>query len=277
MIPPGSIQRGLGQPPLHRPAGQRVQQAALQDHRRRHRPGGRVGRGDAGRARLRGHGLHVPRLAAPRALDRRPGRDQRRQGLPQRRRLDLPALLRHDQGRRLPLARGQRLPARAGVERDHRPGDRAGRAVRARVRRVARQPLVRRRAGVAHVLRARPDRPAAAARCLPGDDAPGRGRQGRSCTRAPRCSTSWSTDGLARGIVMRDLLTGEMSRTPRTPSCSPPAATATRSSCRPTRRPPTPPRSGARTSAARRSRTRASRRSTRRASRSPTTRSPSSR
>ena len=45
----------------------------------------------------------------------------------------------------------------------------------------------------------------------------------------------------------------------------------------PTRRPPTPPRSGGRTSAARRSRTRASRRSTRPASRSPTTRSPSSR
>ena len=137
--------------------------------------------------------LHVPRLAAPGALDRRPGRDQRRQGLPQRRRLDLPALLRHDQGRRLPLARGQRLPARAGLERDHRPGDRAGRAVRARVRRAARQPLVRRRAGVADVLRARADRPAAAARRLPGDDAPGRARARSSCTRAPRCSTSWST------------------------------------------------------------------------------------
>ena len=43
-------------------------------------------RRDAGRARLRGRGLHLPRLAAAGALDRRPGRDQRRQGLPQRRR-----------------------------------------------------------------------------------------------------------------------------------------------------------------------------------------------
>jgi succinate dehydrogenase / fumarate reductase flavoprotein subunit len=39
--------------------------------------------------------------------------------------------------------------------------------VRPRVRRPARQPLVRRRAGLAHLLRARPDRPAAAARRLP--------------------------------------------------------------------------------------------------------------
>ena len=41
---------------------------------------------------------------------------------------------------------------------------------------TARQPLVRRRAGLAHVLRARPDRPAAAARRLPGARAAGRAR-----------------------------------------------------------------------------------------------------
>ena len=50
----------------------------------------------------------------------------------------------------------------------HRPVRGAGRAVRAGVRRLAGQPLVRRRAGVAHVLRARPDGPAAAARRVPG-------------------------------------------------------------------------------------------------------------
>ena len=61
--------------------------------------------------------------------------------------------------------------------RHHRPVRRAGRAVRARVRRPARQPLVRWRAGVAHVLRAWPDRPAAAARRVPGADA-------RRCTSA---------------------------------------------------------------------------------------------
>ena len=56
--------------------------------------------------------LLLPGQPAPRALDRRAGRHQRRQELPQRRRLDLPALLRHGQGRRLPRPRVQRLPAR---------------------------------------------------------------------------------------------------------------------------------------------------------------------
>ena len=80
----------------------------------------------------------------------------------------------------------------ARAEREHhRPVRRAGRAVRPRVRRPARQPVVRWRAGVAHVLRPRPDRPAAAARRLPGARAPGRASARCSCTRAPRCSTSW--------------------------------------------------------------------------------------
>ena len=56
------------------------------------------------------------------------------------------------------VARSQRLPAGAAQRQHHRPVRRAGRAVRARVRRPARQPIVRRRAGVAHLLRARPDR-----------------------------------------------------------------------------------------------------------------------
>ena len=56
-----------------------------------------------------------------------------------------------------------------------------------------------------------------------------------------------------------------------TPSCWPPAATATSSTCRPTPRAPTPPRSGGRTSAARTSPTPASPRSTRPASRAPAT------
>ena len=77
---------------------------------------------------------------------------------------------------------------------DHRPVRGAGRAVRARVRRHARQPLLRRRARLAHLLRARPDRPAAAARRLPGADAAGRRSARSSCTRATRCSSSsWST------------------------------------------------------------------------------------
>ena len=40
--------------------------------------------------------------------------------------------------------------------------------LRPRVRRAARQPLVRRRPGLPHLLRARPDRPAAPARRVPG-------------------------------------------------------------------------------------------------------------
>jgi len=56
---------------------------------------------------------------------------------------------------------------------------RDGRAVRTRVRRHARQPLVRRRAGLAHVLRPRPDRPAAVDRRVRRPVAPDRRRQGQ--------------------------------------------------------------------------------------------------
>ena len=51
--------------------------------------------------------------------------------------------------------------------------------VRPRVRRPARQPVVRWRAGDPHVLRPRPDRPAAAARRVPGARPPGAPRQRR--------------------------------------------------------------------------------------------------
>ena len=84
-------------------------------------------------------------------------------------------------------------------------------------------------------------------------------------------------DGRCAGIVTRDLLTGEIARTPPTPSCSPPAATATPSSCRPTPWRATSRRPGGPTARAPTSPTRATRRSTRRASRSPTSSSPSSR
>ena len=73
----------------------------------------------------------------------------------------------------------------------HRPVRGPGRALRARIRRPARQPLVRRRAGVAHLLRPRPDGPAAAARRLPVADAAGGRRHRRRSTSAARCSTWW--------------------------------------------------------------------------------------
>jgi succinate dehydrogenase / fumarate reductase flavoprotein subunit len=73
----------------------------------------------------------------------------------------------------------------------------------------------------------------------------------------------------ARGIVTRDLSTGKIElATPPTRWCSPPAATATSSTCRPTPWPATSPRPGRATSAARPSPTPATRRSTRPASRS---------
>ena len=163
------------------------------DHLRRHRPGRRLGRRLARRARLQRPELLHPGQPAPRPQHRRAGRHQRREELPERRRQHLPPVLRHGQGRRLPLARSQRLPARAAERQHHRPVRRAGRAVRPRVRRPARQPLVRRRAGVAHVLRPRPDRPAAAARRLSVADAAGARRRASSCSPAARCSTWWSS------------------------------------------------------------------------------------
>ncbi len=164
---------------LHRQpeAGEPGQQAQVQDHRRRHRTGRGVGGGHARRARLQRRGVHVPRLATPSALDRRAGRHQRREELPGRRRQHPPAVLRHGQGRRLPRSRGQHVSPRRGVGEHHRPDGRPGRAVRPRVRRSARQPLVRWRPGQPHVLRPRSDRPAAADRCLPADGPPGRARQ----------------------------------------------------------------------------------------------------
>ena len=85
-------------------------------------------------------------------------------------------------------------------------------------------------------------------------------------------------DGRAAGIVVRDLVTGEVSVARRpTPWCWPPAATRTSSSCRPTPWRATPRPSGGPTGGAPTSPTRASRRSTRRASRRATSSSRSSR
>ena len=275
--PRGRPRREVGQPQVRDQARQPGEQAALRHHRRRHRARRRVGGRVARRARIQREGHHLPRLAPPRALDRRAGRHQRGEELQERRRQHLPALLRHDQGRRLPRTRRQRVPARAGVGRHHRPVRRAGRAVRARVRRAARQPLLRRRAGVAHVLRAWPDRPATAARCLPGADAPGaRGRRS-SCTRGPRCSTSSSRTAGPPASCAATSTPAKCSRCRGTRSCSRPAATATSSTSRRTPRTRTSPRRGAHRSAARTWPTRASPRSTPRASRRATTSSRSSR
>jgi hypothetical protein len=77
-----------------------------------------------------------------------------------------------------------------------------------RVRRPARQPLVRRRAGLAHLLRPRPDRPAAAARRLPGAERQIAAGKVKMFPRHEMLDLV-VVDGKARGIVTRDLVTGE--------------------------------------------------------------------
>ena len=169
----------MGHPAVRGQDRQPGQPAPALGDRGRHGPGRRLRGRDARRGRLRREVVLLPGQPAPGALDRRAGRHQRGQELQGRRRLGLPALLRHHQGRRLPLARVQRLPPGPGEHQHHRPVRRAGRPVRPRVRRPARQPLVRRRPGLPDVLRPRPDRPAAAHRRLPGPGAPGRRRDGQ--------------------------------------------------------------------------------------------------
>ena len=175
-------------PPARRPAPARRPQGDRDRHRARRRQ--RLG--DARRDGLPGRLLLLPGLGAARALDRRPGRHQRDQGLRQRGRLRPAPVRRHDEGRRLPRPRGERLAARRDVDQHHRPGRRPGRAVQPRVRRPAGDALVRRRARRADVLLPRPDRPAAAARRLLGAPAPGRRGPGpgsqppRDARRRPR-------------------------------------------------------------------------------------------
>ena len=84
-----------------------------------------------------------------------------------------------------------------------------------------------------HLLRPRPDRPAAPARRVPADDAPGAGRHGRAAHRTEMLDLVVK-DGVACGIIVRDLVTGQVTRHSPTPCCSAPAATATSSTCRPT-------------------------------------------
>ena len=70
----------------------------LVGHHRRHRPGRRLRRRHARRGRLQREVVLLPGLPAPGPLDRRPGRHQRGQELQGGRRLRPPALLRHVKG-----------------------------------------------------------------------------------------------------------------------------------------------------------------------------------
>ncbi len=183
----------MGQAPLRDEARQPGEQAQVHRDHGRLGPGGRRRRGLDGRARLQRQVLLLPGLAPPRALDRRAGRHQRREELPQRRRQHSAPLLRHDQGRRLPGARVQRLPARPGLGRHHRPVRRA-RACPSRAS-TADSSTTAPSAG----RRSRGPSTPAARRASSSCSAPTRRSSARSawarsrCTRATRCWSSSSS------------------------------------------------------------------------------------
>ena len=210
-VPPGPLAEKWDQHKFDMKLVNPANKRKYRRHRRRHRPGRRLGRRRRWPSSATTSTVFCFQDSPRRAHShRRPGRHQRRQELPERRRQRLPPLLRHDQGRRLPLARGQRLPPGPGQRQHHRPVRRPGRAVRPRVRRPARQPLVRRRAGVAHLLRPRPDRPAAAARRLPGARAARSAPATVEHAPAHRDARPRRRRRPRRGIVVRDLVTGEI-------------------------------------------------------------------
>ena len=237
-------------------------------HRRRHRPGRRRRRRHARRARLQREGLHLPRLAPAGALHRRPGRHQRGQELQERRRLRAPPLLRHRQGRRLPRPRGATCYRLAEVSVDIIDQCVAQGVPFAREYGGL---LDNRSFGGAQVSRTFYARGQTGQQLLLGAY--------QALTRQVHLGTVELhnrtemldlvvKDGRAAGIVARDLVTGEVERLlGARRRCSPPAATATSSSCRPTPRTATSPPRGGPTARARCSPTPATRRSTRPASR----------
>src|SRR5688572_30538266 len=158
----------MGPAPFRAEVGEPREQAEVRRDRGGQRVGGGFGGGDTWGTRLSREVLLFPGQPAARAQHRRAGRDQRREELPERRRQRLPAVLRHDQRGRLPGARSERVSARGGEREYHRPMRGAGRAVRARVWGIAGEPFVWRRASLAHILRARPNRPAIVAWRVPG-------------------------------------------------------------------------------------------------------------
>ena len=235
-------------------------------------PGGRRRRRVAGRARLPGQVLLLPGLAPPRALDRRAGRHQRRQELPQRRRLASTA--------------SSTTRSRAATSAPARPTSTASPRSRATSSTSASRRAFRSRASTAGCSTTAPSAaPRSRARSTRA------ARPGSSCCSAPtRRSSARSAsaqvemftrhemlelivvDGRARGIVVRDMVTGELET--HMADAVVPGDRRLRQrllSRRPTPRAATRRRSGARTRRAPRSPIPASRRSTRPASRSPAT------
>ena len=153
-------------------AGEPGQPAPLRTDRRGFRSSRRCGCRRARGAGLQRQMLLLPGQPAARPQHRGPRWHQCGQELPERRGQRAAVVLRHDQRRRLPRPRGQRLPSGRGERRHHRPMRGARCAVRPRVWRTSGEPLVRRSAGLADVLRARPDRTATLARRVFGIECP---------------------------------------------------------------------------------------------------------
>ena len=170
----------LEHPQVRGQAGQPGQPPQAHGHHRRHRPGRRLRRRDARRGRLPRRSrsaTRTPRAARTRSPPRAASTPRRTTAATATRvyRLFYDTVKGGDF-----RARESNVYRLAEVSaQHHRPVRRPGRAVRPRVRRPARQPLLRRRAGLAHLLRPRPDRPAAAARRLPGAGAADRRRHRR--------------------------------------------------------------------------------------------------
>ena len=122
----------------------------------------------------------------------------------------LPALLRHHQGRRLPLARVERLPAGRGQREHHRPVRRPGRA-RSPASTAACSTTARSAASRSRAPSTPAARPASSC-CIGAYQALER----QVAAGTVRCYTRHEmlelivVDGRARGIIVRDLVTGEI-------------------------------------------------------------------
>lgn len=145
-----------------------------------------------------------------RALHRGPGRHQRRQGTPERRRQRLSPVLRHGEGRRLPRPWGQRLPLGRAEREHHRPVRGGRRALRGEYGGL----LANRSFGGAQVSRTVYARGRTGQQLAPAGAPAGSRRIGPApwrCTpRNEMLDPMVVVDGKARGIVTRDLKTGEI-------------------------------------------------------------------
>ena len=277
--PDGPDRDAMGPTSLRSQAGEPGQQAQVHDHRGRHRPGRRLGRGHPGRAGLQRQVLLLPGLPAPRPL-----------ASPRRAASTPPRIITTTA---TASTASSTTRSRAATSARAKPTSTAWPQISVNIidqcvaqgvpfAREYGGLLANRSFGGAQVSRTFYARGQTGQQLLLGAYQALERQIGTGTVKMypahARCSTWSSIDGQARGIVTRDLVTGKI-ESPRRPTrwCSAPAATATSSTSPPTPRAPTSPPSGARTSAARCSPTPASRRSTPPAFRSPANISPSSR